>query len=48
MKESTAVVLALVTIVAAFYLMDLTNAQGVTWRSANKGPAPAPVAEASK
>jgi hypothetical protein len=44
MTESSATLLALFTLVAAFYLMDLTNGQGVTWRPATK----APVVEASK
>jgi hypothetical protein len=44
MKESSATILALLTIVAAIYLMNLTDGQGVGWRNAKK----APVAEATK
>ena len=44
MKESSATVLALLTIVAAIYLMDLTHNQGVGWRPAQ----PAPAAEPAK
>lgn len=45
MKESTATILALVTLVAAFYMMDLTATQGISWRSAKKIT---PVAEPAK
>lgn len=45
MRESTATVLAIVTLVAGFYMMDLTDTQGIGWRSAKKH---VPVAEHAK